>query len=447
MATEKNTATRRALGVASMSADIAGGYIGYLLTRVLRGKTESQAKLKSTHTRAARRMRDELQSLRGPAMKIGQMMSLQTDALPPEALAELATLQREAPGMHPSLVRIQVKQSLGREPEQIFKEFTSRPFAAASLGQVHHAVTREGNRVAVKIQYPGIRQTVQNDFKLFRTVSKAAQASGHIPKGAIDELEEQILAETDYRSEADNIDFFTKQLAPLGFVTLPRVFRKYSSDKVLTMSMVEGEHLDDFLSRRPSQKLRDKLGTRLFDLFYFQVLSVEALHADPHWGNYLFDGAAGIGLVDFGCIKFLSPESAKYLRSIFLYPGSTRSSEFSRILETYYKQVGRKLLPATRRSLISFAENFYRKVYPPGQNSDEIFDFADKRFLRNYLRESKKLFRTKGVMPEYILMARAEMGLYQTLHRLRARVPTSQIVRRYLMDETWNQARAARALT
>ena len=130
-----------------------------------------------------------MQSLRGPAMKIGQMLSLQTGILPEETLAELATLQREAPGMHPSLVRVQVKGSLGREPEQIFKDFTPKPFAAASLGQVHHGITRRGQRVAVKVQYPGIRQAVENDFKLFRAVSKPAQASGHIPKSAIDEVE------------------------------------------------------------------------------------------------------------------------------------------------------------------------------------------------------------------------------------------------------------------
>src|SRR5438874_12416611 len=113
----------------------------------------------------------------------------------------------EAPGMHPSLVRVQVKQSLGGEPEEIFKQFTPEPFAAASLGQVHHAVTREGQRVAVKIQYPGIRRAIKNDFSLFRTFSKPAQASGHIPKSAIDEIEKQIVAETDCLREADNIEF------------------------------------------------------------------------------------------------------------------------------------------------------------------------------------------------------------------------------------------------
>src|ERR1700704_4492488 len=285
MTSEKNTSARRALSMASMSAGIAGSYIGYFLQRAFLGEAQSKSKLKSTHTRAARRMRDEMQALRGPAMKIGQTLSLQTDTLPEEVLAELATLQMEAPGMHPSLVGVRFKGSLGREPEEIFKEFTPVPFAAASLGQVHHAVTREGQRVAVKIQYPGIRQTIENDFKLFRTFSKPAQASGHIPKLAIDELEQQILAETDYRREADNIEFFQEQLAPLSFVKVPRVLRQYSSDKVLTMSLVTGRHLDGFLAQRPSQKLRNELGANLFELFYLQVLKIEALHADPHWGN------------------------------------------------------------------------------------------------------------------------------------------------------------------
>src|SRR5207302_8206499 len=281
---------------------------------------------------------------------------------------------------------VQVKQSLGGEPEKIFKQFTPEPFAAASLGQVHHAITREGQRVAVKIQYPGIRRAIENDFSLFRTFSKPGQASGHIPKSAIDEIEEQIIAETDYLREADNIEFLAEGLAPLSFVKVPRVFREYSSDKVLTMSLMTGRHLEDFLAQRPSQKLRDQLGAHLFELFHFQVYKVEALHADPHWGNYLFNDDAGISLVDFGCVKYLSRESVAYLRSVFLYPGAIDSADFRRILETYYDQVGEKLLPAARRALVRFSENFYRKVYPPKPEKDQLFDFSDAIFLRDFLR-------------------------------------------------------------
>src|SRR5882762_125877 len=341
MSSQKDTTTGRALSMASMGAGIAGSYAGYLLQRVFLGEADSKIKLKSTHSRAARRMRDEMKALRGPAMKIGQTLSLQTGILPDEILAELATLQMEAPGMHPSLVRVQVKGSLGRDPEEIFKHFTAEPFAAASLGQVHHAATREGQRVAVKIQYPGIRQAIENDFTLFRTFSKPAQASGYIPKSAIDEIEEQIIAETDYQREADNIEFLADHLAPLSFVKVPRVFREYSSDKVLTMSLMTGRHLEDFLAQHPSQRLRNQLGAHLFELFHFQVYKIEALHADPHWGNYLFNDDAGISLVDFGCVKYLSSESAAYLRSVCLYPGSTGSADFRRLLEKHYALEGK----------------------------------------------------------------------------------------------------------
>lgn len=418
--------------MASAGAGVVGSYLGYALQRAFLGEAESEAKLKATHTRAARRVAEEMKSLRGAAMKLGQTLSLQTGTLPDETLAEFAGLQMNAPPMHPSLVRVQFRRSMGAEPEEIFKEFVLEPFAAASLGQVHKALTHNGERVAVKIQYPGIRQSIENDFKLFRTFIRPAQTTGHVPAEAIDEVERQILAETDYEQEGRNIEFFRERLAPLPFVTVPRFLPSFSSEKVLTMTLMRGHHLDEFLARRPSQKLRDELGERLLDLFYFQLLKIGSLHADPHWGNYLFTSDARIALIDFGCAKHLTSEPVDYLRSVFLYPGSTHSSEFRELLENYYRDVGIKLLPATRRALIRFADNFYRRVYPPGPEGAQPFDFGDAKFLQDFLAESKNLVRTKGILTELIFMGRAEMGLYQTLHRLQARVHTSRVVRKYL---------------
>jgi aarF domain-containing kinase len=424
-------ATRRALRMAAMSAGVAGSYVGYLMQRAFLGEARRGEKLKAAHARAGRRMRGEMQQLRGTIMKLGQALSLHGEFLPEEVLAELSKLQRQAPGMHPSLVGAQFKASLGQPPEEVFREFDPEPFAAASLGQVHRATTRAGRVVAVKIQYPNIRAAIEHDFTWFRSVSRPMQASGHLPKAAIDELEAQILAETDYRREADNIDLFRSRLTPLPFITVPEVVRAHSSDRVLTMSFVPGRHLDEFLATRPTQRLRDEVVARLMELFYFQQLRIEAFHADPHWGNYLFTDAGEIGLIDFGCVKYLRPEFVAALRKIYLYPGRRDSAEFHRLLDERYAIFGQTLPPATRKALSGFSERFYRKVYPPDVGAPP-FDFSDAAFLREYMREARALTRAKGALPEHIFLVRAEIGLYETLHRLRARVRTSAIVRRWL---------------
>lgn len=419
--------------MAAMSAGVAGSYAGYLAQRAFLGEDQRERKLKATHAKAGRRMTGELSTLRGPAMKLGQAISLQTDLVPEEIIQELAALQMRAPGMHPSLVRAQFKTSMGALPEDVFRSFEAEPFAAASLGQVHRAVTRDGKRVAVKIQYPGIRAAITSDFKLVRKLTGSARLTGHVPQAVLDEIEQQILAETDYRREADNIDFFRKRLQPLGYVDVPQVCSEYSSDRVLTMSLLGGEHLQTYLARRPSQQERDKLGAHLLELFFYQLLKIEAFHADPHWGNYLFGPNREIGLVDFGCVKYLAPDLVEHLQAAFLYPGDRRSAEFRRLLEAGYALHGAKMGRAALRALVNLADDFYRRVYPPEyEKENEAFDFGDKAFLGDFMRQAAHLFGARGTRAEYVFLARAEAGLYQTLHRLRSRVPASRIVRKFL---------------
>jgi predicted unusual protein kinase regulating ubiquinone biosynthesis (AarF/ABC1/UbiB family) len=366
-------------------------------------------------------------------MKLGQMLSMSSGVIPEETLFELTSLQMEAPGMHPSLVRAQFKASMGRYPEDVFKTFEPEPFASASLGQVHHAVTREGDCVVVKIQYPGIREAIASDIKLLRSVMMPARVSGHIPNVVIDEVEKGIAAETDYIREANNVERFREALAPLDFVDVPKVYRKYSTDRVLTMSYVTGERLDHLLVRRPTRKLRDLIGTRLADLFYYQVLSMGAFHADPHWGNYLFRADGTIGLIDFGCVKDLTPAFVDHLHEIFLFPGNRRSAEFRDLLRKRYEVFGMKLTPRTVKAFMNAAENFYRKLYPPERELDDTpFDFSDAAFFKTFTSETRAIVTSKGILPEYVFYGRAELGLYHTLHRLEARVAMSGIVRKYL---------------
>jgi predicted unusual protein kinase regulating ubiquinone biosynthesis (AarF/ABC1/UbiB family) len=440
----------RAMRIAGLTAGVTGSYVGYMLQRLFLDADGRERKRRSTYAKAGRRIRDELGLMRGPIMKLGQALSLHGEIIPDEILAELTKLQMEAPGMHSSLARAQFKASLGRAPEDVFKTFDPEPFAAASLGQVHRAVLRDGTPVAVKIQYPQIHAAIENDFRMLRQISMPVQASGHLPKAALDEMESQILAETDYVREADHIDFFRANLTPLSFVAVPRVYRDCSSDRILTMSIVQGQHLEAFLARRPPQRLRDAIGSRLLELFYFQLVIVETIHADPHWGNYLFNDDGTIGLVDFGCVKRLGPEIAGPLRKSFLYPGPVDSREFQQLMHTQFGRPGHRLAPATQRAITALGERFYRRVYPPDpKDDDRLFDFSDAGILRDYVRLVTKLTRAKGVAPHYIFLSRAEIGLYTTLHRLGARVRTSAILRRLLRaqllrDGDSDRVRAAR---
>ena len=431
-AAQSTSPTGRAVRLASLGMGVAGSYVGYLLQRTFLGEESRKDKLADAHTRAARKMRREMEALRGPAMKLGQTLSLQAGLSPDAALTELRSLQREAPGMHPSLARVQFRSSMGRLPEDCYATFEDTPFAAASLGQVHRATLADGTSLAVKIQYPGIRDAIASDFTWFRAVSKPVQASGHIPRTAIDELEKLIMEETDYVREAASMALFRDGLKPLPFITIPEVFPQLSTSKVITMTQLCGVHLDEFLATRPSRAQRDLVGERLMELFYFQLLRLHALHADPHWGNYLFNTDGTIGLVDFGCVKRLRPAFVADLQEFLLYPGSRRTPEFQKLLARRYELMGGTMTPAARRTLCDFAERFYRRVFPPEpERENERFDFGESEFLHEYLRGSQELLKGRGVLPEYIFLARAEIGLYQTLHRLRARVHASRIVRKY----------------
>jgi hypothetical protein len=197
------------------------------------------------------------------------------------------------------------------------------------------------------------------------------------------------------------------------------------------MSLLRGEHLDAFLAKRPSRTLCDLVGERLFELFYFQLLEMEALHADPHWGNYLFRDDGTIGLIDFGCVKYFPRKFMVNMSKIFLFRGPRNGPEFRRLLDERYADAG-GLTRAGHKALADMSEKFYGKVYPPDVEDDhKAFDFSDGAFMKEWIRESTKVTRTKGTLPEYVFLGRAEAGLYQTLHRLKARVHTSAIVRKW----------------
>ncbi len=427
----QNGVLPRGYRLGKLGLSLAGSYLGYQVQNIVLGETGKPQRKAHFQKKASRRLREELGALKGPAMKLGQLLSLQGGILPEETLLELANLQMQAPGMHASLARAQFKSALGKYPEEMFREFDPEPFAAASLGQVHRAVTFKGEKVAVKIQYPAIRSAIESDLKLLRSAALPGRVTGHVPSALLDEVARGLLEETDYVREAGNLDYFRKGLAGLDFVTVPRVHRELSTDRVLTMSFVEGELLSDWLKRKPSQALRDLTGARLFEAYETQAQHLRVIHADQHPGNFLFQPDGRFGLVDFGCVKRVNFDVFELRR--FQDDRGWRESEAAerRFLSILYG----KSVPYDRaRKMLPLLEEYHDVFRLPG-SVDYVIDPRNHRKTNSKAMEIERrmgrlTLRDKLINPDFVYFIRADMGFFHLLGEMGATVNVSEIWRR-----------------
>jgi predicted unusual protein kinase regulating ubiquinone biosynthesis (AarF/ABC1/UbiB family) len=413
---------KRAARMTKLSAGVLGSNVGYLLGNLFTPTKRRGERRTAMQTRTAQRIRRELQELRGPAMKLGQVLSMQSHLIDEKAIEELANLQMQAPPMHPTLMRIQFRNEMGCDPEEAFQEFEPEPFAAASLGQVHRARTKDGHRVAVKIQYPAVREIIEADFQTLSQVLLPARIMRVIPQSVIDELRCGILIECNYRNEARNIEQFGKGMKRLSFVEIPKLFPELCTDRVLTMSFMEGKHIGDFLRTKPSQEVRNRLGRQFLELFCFQAYGLQLIHADPHPGNYLLS-TNHIGMVDFGCVKKLNDEVVQCIRDFALVRWRENEEVYRSMLKAICGPGGSPKDAGPRRTLDEMIR-VYRNLY---RDDGESTDFGDVRILRGMSRLYKLFLSSKFMPPQFLFYSRAEMGLYMTLHRLGARIPAYRI--------------------
>jgi Predicted unusual protein kinase len=417
-------ALARGLRLGKLGLTLTGSYLGYQAQNLWLGEEQRAERQHRFQQKASRRVRQELQSLKGAAMKIGQIFSLQTHALPEDAIKELATLQMHAPAMHPSLARAQFKSSMGKYPEEVFREFDAEPFAAASLGQVHRAITRNGEKVAVKIQYPAIRASIENDFKLVRSATFPGRLTGHTPTAVFDEIERGFLEETDYVHEGKNLDFFGAGLSRFTYLTIPRVYWELTTERVLTMSFVEGLTMTAFLKMKPPQAIRDAIGSHLVELYYFQLHKLKTVHADHHPGNYLFQADGNIGLVDFGCVKRINFDATDLINCVVERSWRKSEKAVQHVLRLVF---GRDVPYRRARKMLPMLEEMADILHPEGDQS--VVDFGNAAMLKALSRAFGPILRDKLANPEFAFISRADLGLYSLLHQLRARVNCKEIWR------------------
>ena len=413
----------RGFRLGKLGLSLTGSYLGYQVQNLFVRGDKKLAKRRGFGQEASRRVRKELEQLKGPVMKFGQILSSQVQALPDEVIEELANLQMHAPGMHPTLARAQFKSSCGKYPEDVFREFEPEPFAAASLGQVHRAITRRGEKVAVKIQYPAIREAIEDDFKLLRSATFPGRVTGHMPVALLNEIQRGFSEETDYIKEARNSEFFRKALA-FPYLHIPAVHWDTTTDRVLTMSFIEGAPAGEFLATKPSQKIRDLIGARLIELYYYQIHKLQTLHADHHPGNYLFRPDGQIGMVDFGCVKRLSIDAPELGRCCIAKSWNQGKAEAEHVIRLIW---GKQKPVKQARDLLSSLEKSVDILFPMKTGDAAVVDFGKAELLKAYGHNLRQVLRHKLINPEFAFLSRAELGLYGLLHQIGARVNAREV--------------------
>ena len=338
--------------LSSLSTKVSASYAASKMKRLFQGAEAAAASIEAANKKNAARIAETLGELKGAAMKLGQLLSIQEEGVPKEFRALLGRLQTQAPPMHPSFAIEIVERELGGKIDALFAEFERKPLAAASLGQVHAARLKTGEAVVVKVQYPGIDESVASDLKIARPLVKGLALTGksYDLREALEEIEARLIEETDYVHEADNQEALAAGFAKFGRrlpdgrpeIVVPRVFRSHSTRRVLTMERLHGLHLDPFCEAVPEPEIRMAARRALSHAFWFMELEIGILHSDPHPGNFLFLGEVApdgrfrfggqVGILDFGCVKVLP---ASFTRNYTRLTRAVIARDDARILDVY----------------------------------------------------------------------------------------------------------------
>ncbi len=275
-----------------------------------------------------------LGGLKGPLMKVAQLLSTIPDALPAEYAAELAQLQANAPPMGWSFVRRRMAGELGPDWQSKFASFSQDAAAAASLGQVHRARLHDGTEVACKLQYPDMVSTVEADLKQLRlamSVYKRIEQTINTDD-VYTELAERLREELDYRREAAQMRLYGLMLAGDELVSVPEPVESHSTGRLLTMTWLEGRGLQSRLDEGMSLEERNRLATAIFHAWYLPLYRYGVIHGDPHLGNYQVRADNGLNLLDYGTIRVFP---AKFVRGVIDLYEAIRDEDMDRAHHAY----------------------------------------------------------------------------------------------------------------
>jgi predicted unusual protein kinase regulating ubiquinone biosynthesis (AarF/ABC1/UbiB family) len=367
-------------------------------------------------------LRKALGGLKGPIMKVAQILSTIPDALPPEYADELASLQADAPAMGWLFTRRRMASELGTNWQEKFASFSRDAVSAASLGQVHQATSLDGEKLAVKLQYPDMQSAIEADLRQLKLLFQLYERydSAISTRDIYDELSDRLKEELDYRREADNLRLYSYMLRDEAVVTLPEYVPELSSGRLLTMSWLDGTRVMPFLETNPSQETRNQIAKNMFRVWYVPFYYYGVIHGDPHLGNYSLRDDNTINLMDFGSIRLFRPQ---FVAGVIELYKALRDQNRDQAVDAYERWGFTGLDNDAISVLNMWAEFIYAplledKVRP----IQEMRNGKAGRELAGKVHQELK--RIGGIKPprEFVLMDRAAVGLGSVFMHLGAEV-------------------------
>ena len=406
-------------------AKVGTNYVKHYTKKVFDGSLEKD----ELHEANAKDIFNSLSELKGGALKVAQMMSLDQGILPLAYQDKFTQAQYSAPPLSFPLVAKTFNSLLGQSPGNLFDSFTKSAVNAASIGQVHEA-TLNGNRLAVKVQYPGVADSLKSDLKI---VEPFAKLLFNVSDADIDyymtEVQDRLLEETDYQLELQRgLEISTACLGLQG-IKFPTYYSDLSSSRIITMDWMSGLHLDAFIETKPSQEIRNKVGQALWDFYDYQVHVLKMLHADAHPGNYLFMPDGMVGIIDFGCVKVIPDD---FYKSYFRIHDPVFASDESKFEQWLYElsflndddgPKEKKLFKGLFREMVDILGQPFHSIE---------FDFGNDAFFKQIYDLGERISNSKEVRRsnaargarDGLYINRTYFGLFNILNKLKAQIYT-----------------------
>jgi predicted unusual protein kinase regulating ubiquinone biosynthesis (AarF/ABC1/UbiB family) len=418
---------QRAAKFISTGAKVGGNYVKHYAKKIVNPSLEKE----KLHQENAEDIYKSLSQLKGSALKVAQMMSMDKNILPRAYQDKFTMAQYSAPPLSYPLVVKTFQKYFSQSPEQLFDTFTRSAVNAASIGQVHQA-TQKGRTLAVKIQYPGVADSVSSDLKLVRPFAlRLLNMNEKELDHYMEEVEERLLEETDYLLEVRRSREISQACSNIPNLSFPKYYDEFSSERIITMDWISGRHIKEWMETGPSQDQKNKIGQALWDFYHFQVHQLMQVHADPHPGNFIVQEEGTLGIIDFGCVKVIPQDFYHGYFSLIKKELVVKEDELNQIFydlefisdrdteeeKKYFKGVFKEMISLLGKPFHADQFDFANDSY-----FEQIFQLGDRISNQKMFKKSRQARGSK----HGLYINRTYFGLYNLLNQLQAKVTTTK---------------------